>query len=81
MTGMDVSRKDQDKSIIVFIQTSPMTTPFACIALSDVDTIKLIDFPAYEKERLAEIIRSTYLYGIQIEIFEAESEDWFWVAA
>ena len=41
--------------------------PFACIALSDVDTIRLIDFPAYERERLAEIIRCTYGYGISRE--------------
>ena len=67
ITGIDVSRKDHDKSVIAFVKTNPVVTPHACIALSDVDTIRLIDFPSYERERLAEIIRSTYGYGISKE--------------
>ena len=67
MTGLDVSRKDHDKSIITLIKSVPKSVPFACIALSDVDKIRIIDFPAYEQERLAEVIRSTYAYGIQLE--------------
>ena len=67
MTGLDVSRKDHDKSIITLIKSVPKSIPFACIALSDVDKIRIIDFPAYEQERLAEVIRSTYAYGIQLE--------------
>ena len=67
MTGLDVSRKDHDKSIITLIKSVPKSVPFACIALSDVHKIRIIDFPAYEQERLAEVIRSTYAYGIQLE--------------
>ena len=67
LTGLDVSRKDHDKSIITLIKSEPKSVPFACIALSDVDKIRIIDFPAYEQERLAEVIRSTYAYGIQLE--------------
>ena len=67
LTGLDVSRKDHDKSIITLTKSVPKSVPFACIALSDVDKIRIIDFPAYEQERLAEVIRSTYAYGIQLE--------------
>ena len=67
LTGLDVSRKDHDKSIITLIKSVPKSVPFACIALSDVHKIRIIDFPAYEQERLAEVIRSTYAYGIQLE--------------
>ena len=67
LTGIDVSRKDHDKSIITFIKSEPKSVPFACIALSDVSTLRIIDFPAYEQERLAEIVRSTYGYGIYNE--------------
>ena len=67
LTGIDVSRKVNDKSIITFYKSEPKIIPFACISLSDIDTVRLIDFPAYEQERLAEIIRATYVYGIQLE--------------
>ena len=67
ITGIDVSRKDHDKSVIAFVKTNPVLMPYACIALSDVDTIRLIDFPSYERERLAEIVRATYGYGISKE--------------
>ena len=68
ITGIDVSRKDHDKSVIAFVKTNPAVMPYACIALSDVDTVRLIDFPTYERERLAEIIRATYGYGISKEL-------------
>ena len=46
-----------------------MVMTYACIALSDIDKIRLIDFPVYERERLAETIKATYGYGnIQREL-------------
>ena len=69
ITGIDVSRKDHDKSVIAFVKTNPMVMTYACIALSDIDKIRLIDFPVYERERLAETIKATYGYGnIQREL-------------
>ena len=69
ITGIDVSRKDHDKSVIAFVQTHPMMLTYACIALSSIDKIRLIDFPAYERERLSETIKGTYGYGnIQREL-------------
>ena len=67
LTGMDVSRKCHDKSIITFYKSTPKRIPFGCIHLSDVDKIRIINFPAYEQERFAEIIRATYAFGIQNE--------------
>ena len=64
LTGIDISRKNHDKSVIAFSKTSAKLVPFACIALSDEDKLRVIDFPAYEQERLAEEIRSTYAYGL-----------------
>lgn len=73
MTGIDVSRKDHDKSVIVFHKSKPQQAPFACVSLSDVDTLRLIDFPQYETERLAEAIRSTFAYGLNKETNKDEN--------
>ena len=67
LTGLDVSRKASDKSIITFVKSVPKSIPFACIFLSDVDKIRIIDFPANDQARLAQIIRSSYAYGIRKE--------------
>ncbi len=67
MTGLDVSRKDHDKSVIIFSRTNSQVVSYACVALSSTDTLRLIDFPDYEQERLAEVVRATYPYGIRVE--------------
>lgn len=68
LTGIDISRKNHDKSIIALYKSLPKPDSLAaCIAMSDVNTLRLIDFPAYEQERLAEIIRSSYSYGLSRE--------------
>lgn len=67
LTGIDISRKPHDKSIIALVKSVPCVdtrqSSAACIALSDVDKLRLIDFPGFEQERLAGVIRS-YRYGI-----------------
>ena len=45
MCGLDLSRRDNDKSVLVFTRAVPTTARFACVALSDVDKIRLLDFP------------------------------------
>ena len=67
MTGLDVSRKLTDKSIVIFSKSEPKSIPFACIFLSDVNKIRIVNFPADDQQKLAEIIRSTYAYGIEKE--------------
>ena len=67
MTGLDVSRKLTDKSIIVFAKSVSKSIPFACIFLSDVNKLRIVDFPVQDQERLAEIVRSTYAYGLEKE--------------
>merc|ERR1711862_956375 len=62
----------------------PKSMPFACIALSDTDKIRIIDFPGHEQEQLGRVIRSTYPHGIRREEqidskclqFKLESSPW-----
>lgn len=64
MTGIDVSRKTCDKSVIAFSKCNPLTVPFACIALHDDDKIRLIYWPTVEKIRLSKVIKKTYMKGV-----------------
>ncbi len=62
-TGVDISRKDHDKSVVTMIRCEPKSVPFACVALSDVDTVRLINFPDFLRESLAMVIRQSYGHG------------------
>jgi len=60
ITGIDISKKDTDKSVIAFVKSRPVSMPYACIAMSYDNIIRLIDFPIDEREKLSEIVTSTY---------------------
>jgi hypothetical protein len=73
LSGIDVSRKDHDKSVIAFQRCPKASVPFACVALSDVDKIRIINWPHYIQERLAEVVRSSYGYGHADESMKDEN--------
>ena len=65
MTGIKTSNRT--KNMVLFMQTSPVAIPFSSIGFRGNNTIRLINFPDYEKERLAEVIRASYPYGLTKE--------------
>jgi len=65
MCGLDLSRRDNDKSVLVFTRAVPTTARFACVALSDVDKIRLLDFPHDITEAFVSVVQSHYQPGIQ----------------
>lgn len=67
-TGIDVSGRLNDKSIIGLTRIDPQLLPFACISLSEVNRVRLISFPSFEKESLAMVIRASYPYGLSNEV-------------
>lgn len=44
-SGLDITRKDNDKSLLLFQQGTPMQATFMCISLNDTDKVKLIAAP------------------------------------
>ena len=44
-SGLDITRKDNDKSLLLFQQGVPMQATFMCLSLNDTDKVKLIAAP------------------------------------
>ena len=45
VSGLDVTRKDNDKSLLLFRQGAPMQARFMCLSLNSTDKVKLIAAP------------------------------------
>ena len=45
VSGLDVTRKDNDKSLLLFRSGVPMQANFMCCSLNDTDKVKLINAP------------------------------------
>ena len=46
-TGVDVSRKVNDKSLLLFKRGQPLQTQFLCVSLNETDKIRLINAPQH----------------------------------
>ena len=43
--GLDLSRRPDDKSVLLFTRVVPFVSKFACISLSSTDKMRILDFP------------------------------------
>ena len=66
-TTIDISRKMTDKSVLLFERCEPAELKFACLALSDVDRVRLINFPHQVCKKLRAGIEENYLPGFSSE--------------
>lgn len=66
-TTVDISRKVTDKSVFILRKSESANLKFACVALSDVDTVKFLNFPQQVTRRLRQIIEKSYMPGITDE--------------
>jgi len=64
-TAIDITRSLNDKSVLLFTRAQNYTTNFACIALSDVDRVRLLDFSPSHTQQLREVIERLYLPGVE----------------
>ena len=69
-TSIDVMRKISDKSSFVFKKCTPKRIKVACVALSDVNHLKLIDFPENVTKILLQTIKAKYQLGVR-DTFES----------
>lgn len=72
-TTVDLSRKVTDKSVFIFRQVESAKLKFACVALSDVDTVRFLNFPQQVARRLREIVDKSYMPKISDEHSEDAS--------
>lgn len=63
----DISRKPNDKSVFLFERCESAKLKFACLALSDTDTLRLLNFPSQVTTYLMGILRDMYMPGVSDE--------------
>ncbi len=62
---MDVTRRLSDKSVLIMQRSQPLVgARFACVALTDVDHLRLIDFPSHVTQALRNCVTSNYFPGV-----------------
>merc|ERR1740128_1579311 len=65
--ALDLSRRPDDKSILMFTRAVPYTTKFGCVSLSNTDKLRLLDFGPDTPLAIVNIIKEQWLVGIQEE--------------
>ncbi|XP_067025113.1 uncharacterized protein [Acropora muricata] len=65
VAAFDSSRKESDKSTLVFRQSQPRQSPFFCISLNESDKLRLINTPEDVTKLCQDVIQSQYVLGIQ----------------
>lgn len=63
--SVDCSRKDSDKSSVIFKTSQPTQSHFFCISLHETDKLRLINAPEDVAKICQDVIQSQYLLGIQ----------------
>jgi len=67
ITTLDVSRKLSDKSVFIFHRSAPAKIRVGCVALTDVDHLRIINFPPELTQKLREDVYMSYGLGINKE--------------
>jgi hypothetical protein len=68
VTTIDISRKMTDKSVLIFRRCESARLKFACLALSDVDRLRIVNFPSQVSNYLRNLISQRYEPGIAEEV-------------
>lgn len=62
--AIDISRREDDKSMLLFRRCVPTTASIACICLTSTDHLRLIDFSPGDQEVLKTCVLENYLPGV-----------------
>ncbi|XP_068751085.1 uncharacterized protein [Montipora capricornis] len=65
IAAIDSSRKDSDKSALIFRQSQPRQSPFFCISLNETDKLRLINTPDDVTKLCQDVIQAQYVLGTQ----------------
>ncbi len=67
LMSIDLSRKTSDKSVLLFRRCESAALRFACVAFSDVDRIRLLNFPPMAAKAATAVLAAAYAPGITSE--------------
>merc|ERR550534_823607 len=62
--AIDISRRQDDKSMLLFRRCVPTTASFSCICLTSTDHLRLVNFSRGDQEVLKTCIMENYLPGV-----------------
>ena len=62
--AIDISRRQDDKSMLLFRRCIPTTASFSCICLTSTDHLRLVNFSPGDQEVLKTCIMQNYLPGV-----------------
>merc|ERR1712001_247556 len=62
--AIDISRREDDKSMLLFRRCVPTTASFSCICLTSTDYLQLVNFNPGDQEVLKTCIMENYLPGV-----------------
>jgi len=62
--AIDISRREDDKSMLLFRRCVPTTASFSCICLTSTDHLRLVNFSRGDQEVLKTCIMQNYLPGV-----------------
>jgi len=63
--AIHISRREEDKSMLLFRRCIPTTATIACICLTSTDNLRLIDFSSEDERILKTCIMENYLPGVK----------------
>ena len=64
--ALDISRREDDKSMLLYRRCPPTTARFSCISLTSSNHLRLIDFNAGDQEMMSKSITEHYLPGVEV---------------
>jgi len=65
--AIDITRSLNDKSVLLYTRAPNYSARFACVALSDINRIRLLDFSTSHTQELKSMIERFYLPGVEKE--------------
>jgi len=71
--ALDITRNLSDKSVLLYTRSPNVSHNFACVALSDVNKIRLLDFPPEHARVLRDVLQQSYQPGVEKEEQKDES--------
>jgi len=72
--AIDISRREDDKSMLLFRRCVPTTASFSCICLTSTDHIRLVNFSRGDEEVLKTCIMQNYLPGVSQKVDASGTE-------
>ena len=65
--GIDMTSKDQDKSVLMFQRSAVPPAPIFCLSLNETDKLRLINAPQNVIDMFRQVVESKWLFRIQQE--------------